>query len=272
MKLIMTLLIRNEADIIRQNLEFHRAQGIDEFIVMDHGSTDSTADILRDFVSQGIAEVIPQNDPGYYQSTWVTEMARRAAVALGADWVINSDADEFWWPMEGNLKSTLESTPAGVDVLSVQRHNFAPTLDTEGDFAERMIYRMRTSLNSLGHPLPPKVCHRADPLVEVAQGNHTCRSPGLGRQIASHQIEILHFPVRTPAQITNKIAAGGRAYELSPSISASLGGTWRVLYKELKEKGLTDYFIRECVDSSEPSRMSAEVIVDTRLRDYMRSI
>ena len=47
MKLAMTLIVRNEADIIEDNLRYHRAQGVDFFIVLDNGSTDGTVEILE---------------------------------------------------------------------------------------------------------------------------------------------------------------------------------------------------------------------------------
>ena len=46
-KLAMTLIVRNEADIIEDNLRYHRAQGVDFFIVLDNGSTDGTLEILE---------------------------------------------------------------------------------------------------------------------------------------------------------------------------------------------------------------------------------
>ena len=41
MKLVMTLLVRDEEDIVRENLDFHLAQGVDEVIVTDNGSEDA---------------------------------------------------------------------------------------------------------------------------------------------------------------------------------------------------------------------------------------
>ena len=44
--IVMTLLVRNEEDIIEANIEFHLAQGADFIIATDNRSTDRTRDLL----------------------------------------------------------------------------------------------------------------------------------------------------------------------------------------------------------------------------------
>ena len=45
-KVVMTLLVRDERDIVEQHLAFHFAAGVDEVIVTDHASTDGTEEVL----------------------------------------------------------------------------------------------------------------------------------------------------------------------------------------------------------------------------------
>lgn len=52
-KLIMTLLVKNEEDILEENLCFHKAMGVDGFIITDNNSTDSTPDIIRKYKQKG---------------------------------------------------------------------------------------------------------------------------------------------------------------------------------------------------------------------------
>ncbi len=109
MKLVMTLLVRDEEDIIRDNIEFHLAQGVDFIIAMDNISEDQTTEILREYESKGVLHYVYEGTDTLNQHEWVTRMARKAYNDFGADWVINNDADEFWWPIEGNLKDTFYS-------------------------------------------------------------------------------------------------------------------------------------------------------------------
>ena len=46
-KVVMTLLVRDERDILEQHLAFHFAAGVDEVIVTDHASTDGTEEHPR---------------------------------------------------------------------------------------------------------------------------------------------------------------------------------------------------------------------------------
>src|SRR6266851_1929716 len=91
MRLVMTLLVRNEEDIIAANLDYHLAMGVDHIIITDNSSIDASPEIVRGYVERGVATLIHEPADDYSQSVWVTRMARLACKS-GADWVINSDA------------------------------------------------------------------------------------------------------------------------------------------------------------------------------------
>src|SRR3954451_16273198 len=107
MKLVMTLLARDEADIVRDQLEFHLNAGVDFVIAMDNLSQDGTTEILESYAKHGHLSLTRQNSESLRQAEWITEMGRLAATEHGADWVIHTDADEFWWPRGESLKDVL---------------------------------------------------------------------------------------------------------------------------------------------------------------------
>jgi glycosyltransferase involved in cell wall biosynthesis len=268
MKLVMTLLVRDEQDIVAENLDFHLAQGVDEVIVTDNGSEDATLDILSEYEARGVVRVIHEPSDDYSQGKWVTRMARMAASDLGADWVINSDADEFWWPRTGTLASTFEALDGDVGIVVARRTNFVPQPEGEGPFWERMTVRERESLNPVGKPLPPKLAHRAHPEIEVVQGNHRVRGADLGERLDDGTLVILHFPMRSYAQFENKIVKGGQAYARNRELPENVGRTWRRLYEVWQRGELPQHYAESVV--SDPDR--EDLVTDTRLRDYLREL
>src|SRR5262249_13824695 len=140
-----TLLARDEADIVEANLTFHLNAGVDFVIAMDNLSRDGTTDTLESYAKDGHLRLIRQDSEYLRQADWITEMGRVAATGFGADWVIHSDADEFWWPVGESLKDVLESIPARYGVVRALLRHFVPRPDDGALFAERMTARMSTS-------------------------------------------------------------------------------------------------------------------------------
>lgn len=268
MKLCMTLLVRDEEDILESHLRFHLSRGVDFVLATDNLSVDRSTAILRRFEREGSARVLLEPDDNYAQAEWVTRMARLAATEHAADWVIHSDADEFWWPEAEDLKAVLSTVPPEIDVVRVGRVNFVPRPESSGPLFDRMVIREAESLNSLGQPLPPKICHRAHPEIRVLQGNHAVEGSGLGGVLDCELLTILHFPLRTYSHFENKIVKGGRAYERNLDLPPAIGATWRRLYELYREGELTDYYASQELtdDEVEEGLASGRLVVDRRLQ------
>jgi hypothetical protein len=276
MRLVMTLLCRNEADIIASTVRFHLDRGVDTILVTDNASTDGTGDILAGFAAGGRVRVLQEPGLDHDQAVWVTRMAKLASKELGADWLIHGDADEFWWPAEGDLKSVLAAVPAEEEALAVERTNFlppAPGDDPSRPFHQRQILRERRSCNALGLPLPPKVCHRAHPTASMSDGNHAVAVAGRPLQARpARGLEILHFPVRSYRQLERKIREGAEALERNARIAPEVGNTWRSLYRnELQQGRLPAYYagLRPDEAAIEEQLRQGSLIRDTRLQQAL---
>ena len=206
MRLVMTLLVRDEADVVDAQIAFHLHAGVDFVIAMDNASTDGTTEILERYERVGVLRLIHEDGDDMRQSEWVTRMARLAATEHGADWVINSDADEFWWPRGGSIKDVLGTVPARFGVVRGCWRHFLPRPDDGAFFAERMI--VRTAMPA--HPgdketvfhAHQKVAHRAAPQVEVEAGNHNVDGPGTrpDPRLASDRGPALLAPIDRPGR------------------------------------------------------------------------
>ena len=271
MMLVLTLLCRDEADILESMLRFHLAQGVDRIIATDNGSVDGSLEILKRFERRGQLTLLQEPEHTHDQAVWVTRMARMAA-AMGADWVINSDADEFWWPEQGSLKSSLTQVPESIEGVLVERTNFLPPVRKNADqrpFYQRQTLRERVSRNSLGKPLPPKLIHRAHAGIEISDGNHGAGVDGTPiSAIENAGIEILHVPIRSYAQLERKIRQGTEALQRNKRVSAGIGDSWRKIYaNHLSQGTLPAYYdsLRPKPAALAAQLVRGELIDDRRL-------
>jgi hypothetical protein len=269
MKLAMTLLVRDEVDIVEAHLMYHLSAGVDVVVATDHRSRDGTTEILESYARRGYVHLIRREDERIRQSEWVTQMARIAATEHGADWVINSDADEFWWPREESLKAVLAAVPEEFGVVSAVSRPFVPRPGA-GAFAERMTARL--TLNApLNDPATPyrhvaKVAHRADASVVVLQGNHQVLGAGQTELRGWSPLEILHFPLRSPKQSSGKHERTWSAWKVN------LRGDLARARSEFEQGRPSAFYERAVVDDGTLRRGLDEgwLVEDTRLRDALR--
>lgn len=247
----MTLLVKDEIDIIEHNLSYHFSQGVDHAIVIDNGSADGTRELL-DKLECGRLTVVDEPGQDYQQGIWMTRAAHMARNDFGADWVLNNDADEFWVPRMGNLKAVIERTQA--DILYCRRTNLIFPWDTSDDtpWVERCVFSVQTpvSIPRLSNPLtdplpcpyfylalPDKVLTSTQGLVEISQGNHSAKYDRPIREETA-EIDVLHFPVRSKKQFRSKIRNGGRAYARNSELTKGIGWHIRRQFQFIQEHGL----------------------------------
>jgi Glycosyl transferase family 2 len=276
MRLVVTVLARDEADIIDAQVAFHLNAGADFVIATDNNSRDGTTEILERYARDGALRLIREPAEGLRQGEWVTRMARLAASDFGADWVVNTDADEFWWPRGGSLKEVLDAVPDEYGIVRGFWRSFVPRPDDGKSFAERMTVRLsqRAPINDPTSFYRPviKVAHRADPNVVVARGNHALAVSPFGTLTTWHPIEILHFPLRSREQWMRKVELQGEAF--TKHIERSGTGYHLKGYDALQSGRIEDQHDSLVVDDAGVARGLADgtLAVDTRLRDALHDI
>jgi len=278
----MTMLVRDEGDVLDAQLRFHLAVGVDFVIVTDHRSVDSTREILRVYEREGVARVIEEQSEEYRPSEWRTRMARLAATEHGADWVFSADADEFWWPRGASLRDVFAKIPSPYGIVQGVLRHFVPVPDSEGPFYERLVYRLspQAPINDPTSPWRPvrKLAHRASTTITVGPGNHTVDSTSLRTLRGWYPIEVLHFPIRSGAQLERKGAARSAAAEkfFSESFQAAAPGTayHAVAYAAASEGTIDELLGSLGVDASDvPDAIERGILTeDRRLRDVLRVV
>lgn len=186
-RLIMTLVVRDEAAIIERNIRFHHAMGVDGFVVSSHNSADATNEILERLKAEGLVlKVFYRTEAEHRHSVWVDEMIRYAKSELDADWVINADADEFYYSDELDLKKSIRecgnANVCWVDSSMCFPRNNGDAIDNVYFIHRRLTNEESTYLGhgdnsqfdlATGFPICQKVIHRTRGYRRICDGNHS---------------------------------------------------------------------------------------------------
>jgi Glycosyl transferase family 2 len=271
-KLVMCMRTRDQAELVDAHVSFHLNAGVDFVIATDHRSADGTLELLEAYEREGYLRLIRETGEQVRGSEWRTRMARMAALEYDADWVIHSDGDEFWWPKGTSLKQVLEPIPARYGVVYGFLRLFPPRLGANSFFAERMTVHIHTdaAINDPTNPYRPhaKIAHRGHPDVVVDRGAHSLIGRSLPALLGCCPIEVFHFPIRSLEQLEWRSSLWWEQLK-------RFGRVGNVKARRLQEIGkLEDHFESRVVsdDKLERGLASGSIVMDTRLRDVLRSL
>lgn len=271
-KLCMAMQVKDEADIVEMNIRYHAKKGCESFYVVDNGSTDGTREILEDLRTEFDITLINDSTPDYNQAdnmTMLTHLARRD----GCDWVIENDADEFWYPSSGDLKTGLNRQDA---VLRVNRFNVLPTLEEPNNWMMSPWQTLNTihfdmhsdyekgRNNFLFAPVLHKVMVNPHGVIGVGGGNHGARhiADKLKRRKFSgwnDNIKIFHYALRSFERFKTKVE----------NINKSLKFTVNNNYKK-HNFGPQALYWNNAYEKGRLEDVYQEMLLDARYIDCMR--
>ncbi len=223
--LIAVARVRNEEDIVEAFVRHHLAL-VDRLILLDNGSNDSTREILQSLKAEGLPlTLFASNSATFVEATHNTYLARQAA-ALGADWILCLDCDEFvdQRRIPGGLRDYLAAKPADV------RHLHAGLLNyngTEVDDRDEPIVPLRLRYRDAQF-CALKVIVRARLLTQggtLEHGNHDVDVDGARLpQRRDDNLVLAHYPIRSGWQMLSK-AVVGRLKVLASGVAEAERGT-----------------------------------------------
>lgn len=202
-------MVRNERDIAPAALR-HLGALFDHALLLDHGSTDGTAELLGTACRQRPGWACWRvRVPGYHGKAFTTFAMRHLFETTSADFVAFIDADEFLdLPNRPALEATLGAADAPGAVPSFPWLNCMPDcLERPLGIDDPIWAAAKPSIYSKV-VMPRRLWTDSRCRAEPSVGNHEIEAAddvALAYRAVGH---MLHLPVRSVAQIKQKVVAG----------------------------------------------------------------
>lgn len=243
MNIILISMVKNEVDIIESFIRYH-AEFVDQFLIVDNGSSDGTLEILQQLQNEGInLEIIIKDHSEYKQTEVMTQLMYQAVSQYQADIVIPLDADEFLTTdISNDMRQGLEALATYCNYFKMMWQTYLPLeLKYKNDkfIFDRFEYRASDRMERLGKIiLSRKLIEKKHPVLSMGNHGVDYESGELTPDaIFVSDIKIKHFPIRSVNQMKSKVLVGWINSESKKNKREDESSHWGNLFYLCKEYG-----------------------------------
>jgi Glycosyl transferase family 2 len=265
-KIVTAVNVLDNADILREFIEWYLSLGVDLIVAHDFGSEDGSQDILEQFAKEGHVKWFLRTDKNVQKNgDFSAQLVHIARDQFDSHWVIQCDTDEFL-RLEGESLRTLLDRAEGGDItaLSIRCRNMtgsplepgqnavqALTLRIDQPFTINNLTRAQQLSGEL--PVqwifveqPPKSIVAAAAFAEYGPGNHEGITTW-GRHAELPHLCFLHYPMRGFDTFQTKVRHAAEWFEVNKHLEPGWGYHWRRWIRLDREGGLREDYENQFV-------------------------
>jgi hypothetical protein len=287
-KIVLLTLPSDQGDILKDYIEWHLDLGVDLILAQDCGSSDNTHEILNLFSNRGQLQWFPMTERNLSRHSPADALAKMAIDAHGADWIIQSDVDEFLCPQGNDLRTILQRAAIhAVTAISVPCFNMTGrSLESSDSATETLTLRIDqpvvvTTKRAVSGNLPvpymfvghrPKTIARASAFVEYYPGVHEVIT-AWGRAKQLPDLHLLHYPIRGFDKFQTKVANAAAFFRENNHLKASWGWHWRRWVRLNREGRLREDYESQFVSPARAEELIRDGIctVDETVANWIKN-
>lgn len=237
MKIAAISMVKNESDIIELFIKIN-SRFFDAIYILDHGSTDATAQIVGLMKKSGYNVYYTLlNDKIYNQSKITTSAIRQIAQLNLYDYLMPLDADEFISGENiGLIKDFLSEQDGNFDVGYFPWKTYCPTNRKYFEASAPLHDNFKARRVEANQFYKVIITNRLGKFSTIAMGNHDVIIQEEISALKKHVVpsSLIHVPIRSQEQIISKAVLGSHSFKLKKDRALGEGFHWDELTHQIR--------------------------------------